>query len=523
MNSPQPYIRLRRKIKFEPKPTEWPHQRGGWSFVIDQLRSQLYAPDGILCISALEENISQEEPITEPWIGFVHQVPRSNYPWYPDLERMLMDESFKKSLEKCHGLFVISTRIKNYLVERVPVPVAKVIYPITPFPDELKFSREKFEFESTRRVLFIGEFMRNFQSFFDLKAPDRYEKILLRSSDVDLSNLYNNKRDKVPLMTNDSVCVREWVSNEEYDHLLSSSIVFLNLFDAGANTTVIECLARHTPLVINRLPGVEEYLGNEYPLYYDTLDEASELLDNDNKLMEASRYMSWYLEHNPLTGERFIQEFAGSAIFRSLPLPPSQKADSTQTKFSQFDLTVVVCSYKRVYNMSRLLERFCSQDYNGTFELILWNNNRETQSEITEICAPFQSRLKLRIIQSTENYYCIVRLAVSHLMQSELLLVCDDDVLPNANFISRFVAKWKDYGPRAVVGCRGHVFRQHSLHVDQPHLFWEDYCNMKFFDQEKPDRQVSHFSQISLSLGTQILHRGFNPPNPTEVRYLPEV
>ena len=490
MSSPLPYIRLRRKIKFESEPTLWPHQRGGWSFVIEQLRTHLFAPDGILVVSALEENISNEEVIEEPWIGFVHQVPRSNYPWYPDLERMLTSKHFIKSREKCHGLFVISTRIKDYLVKHVQVPVVKVLYPITPFPDELKFSREKFQAESPRRVLFIGEFMRNFQAFFDLEAPATYKKILLRSSDVDLANLYNNKRDKIRLRMNDSVTVRERVSNDEYDHLLSSSIVFLNLFDAGANTTVLECLSRHTPLVVNRLPGVEEYLGSEYPLYYETLDGASTLLANDDKLMEASQYMAQHFKSHPLTGERFIQEFVSSSVYRSLPLPSSQQADTNQTKFSRFDLTVVVCSYKRVYNMKQLLERFVKQDYSGRFELILWNNNRETQAEIAEICAPFENRLNIRLIQSSENYYCVIRFAVSQLMSSELLLVCDDDVLPNPNYISKFVAKYVEYGHRAVIGCRGHVFRQHSLDVEKPHLFWEDYCNMKFFDEGKPDRQV---------------------------------
>ena len=492
-SSQEPFIQLRRKIKFESQPTEWPHQRGGWSFVIQQLRSQLYAPDGVLCISAVEESVSDKDVIREPWVGFIHQVPHSNYPWYPDLERMVKDECFIESLEKCHGLFVISTPIKEYLTKRLSVPVTKVIYPVTPFPEELKFSRAKFEAESKKRVLFVGEFMRNFQAFFDLQVPERYEKILLRSSDVDLEQLHNNKREKIMIELNDSVKVRERVSDEEFDSLLSSSVVFLNLFDAGANTTVLECLARHTPLIINQLPGVEEYLGPDYPLYYTTLDEARQLLDNHQKLMEASLYLARHFQNDPLTGERFIAEFASSAIYRSLPLPPSQRASPSQTKFSQFDLTVVICSYKRVYNMKELLERFTKQDFSGRFELILWNNNRETQTEIAEICSHFESRLNLRLIQSSENYYCIVRLAVSQLMQSELLLVCDDDVIPSPSYISKFLAKYEEYGPRAVVGCRGHVFRQHMLNVDRPHLFWEDYSNMRFYDEAQPDRQVSEF------------------------------
>ena len=487
-----PYIRIRRKIKFESEPTTWSHHRGGWSYVIQQLRDNLYAPDGTLCISAIEENVFNEMPIEEPWIGFVHQVPRNHYLWYHDLERLVKDDIFLKSLEKCHGLFVISSVVKDFLMEHVSVPVTRLIYPISPFPKEQRFSWEKFEGESTKRVLFVGEFMRNFQAFYDLKVPQRYQKVLLKARDVDFDNLRDSNKEKIVLKTNDSVTIMERVDDECYDQLLSRSIVFLNLHAAAANTTVIECFARNTPLVINHLPGVEEYLGEEYPLFYNTLEEATALLCNSEKLVEASRYMQKHFEKYPLSSENFIQQFASSAIYRSLPLPASQTGDLEQTKFPHFDLTVIICSYKRVYNMKRLLERFQSQDFAGKFELILWNNNKDTQNEIAEISAPFMNDLNIRLIQSTENYYCIIRLAVSQLMRSNILLVCDDDIIPGPNFISKYMAKYKQYGPEAVIGCRGHVFKQHSLYDQEPHLFWEDYHNMKFFSESQPDRQVSN-------------------------------
>lgn len=491
MTTALPYIKLRRKIKFETEPTEWHHQRGGWSYVIQQLRSKLYAPDGILCISALEDVIVEGVVINEPWIGFVHQVPKSNYKYFPDLERMVVNEVFIKSLEKCLGLFVISSRVKDYLVKHdVSVPVVRVFYPITPFPGDLKFSIEKFERESKKTVLFVGEFMRNYQAFYDLKVPEGYKKILLKSPDVDFDNLYDTNHENIVLRTNDSVSIVNRVSDEDYDQLLSCSIVFLNMYDAGANTTVIECLGRYTPIIINRLPGVEEYLGKEYPLYYDTLNEANELVGDVAKVVQATRYLAEHDAINPLTGERFVHEFASSAIYRSLPLPNSQKSNSEQTKFPSFDVTVVICSYKRVYNMKNLLQCFANQDFHGQFEVIIWNNNKETQSEIAEICSPFEKDLHIRLIQSSENYYCIIRLAISQLMQSKLLLVCDDDVIPKTNFISRFVEKFEEYGPNAVIGCRGHIFKQHTLCAENPHLFWEDYCDMKFFDQTKSDRQV---------------------------------
>ena len=63
-----------------------------------------------------------------------------------------------------------------------------------------------------------------------------------------------------------SVEVMEHLSDSAYDELLSENVVFLNLIDASAVNTVIECIVRNTPLIINRLPAIVEILGEDYPL-----------------------------------------------------------------------------------------------------------------------------------------------------------------------------------------------------------------------------------------------------------------
>ena len=482
-------FRRRRKIKFEDDPTEWKHHRGGWAYAFHTL-DELYAQDGVLCVSAAEEWPFNCRVIDEPWIGFVHQVPRNNYPFYPDLERLVKDEDFIKSLEKCCGLFVISHVVKEYLQKHLEVPIVRLLYPITPFPENKSFNWEEYEKADTKKILFIGEFLRNYQAFHDLAVPPGYQKYLLKSSDVNFDRLYDLNKERIKLQTDESVIVQARVTNDEYDELLCSSIVFLSLYDAPANTTVVECLARNTPLIVNRLPGIEEYLGCSYPLFYDTLQEATQLIGNREKLLQASQYLKSLPIKLQLTREHFLQSFISSSIYRSLPLPPSQKADAQQTKFPQFDVTVVICCYKRVHNLKRQLQCFKEQDFKGSFELFLWNNNKETQSEVAEIASPYMSELNIRCIQSSENYYCIIRLAMAHLMCSNLMLICDDDVIPASCYISTFMSKFIEYGPRAVLSCRGHVFAQHKLDEEEPHRFWVDYDHLRFFSETQPDRQV---------------------------------
>ena len=61
---------------------------------------------------------------------------------------------------------------------------------------------------------------------------------------------------------------------EEYDDLLTNNIVFVDLFDASANNTVLECIVRRTPIIINNIGAVSEYLGKDYPLYFENLEES---------------------------------------------------------------------------------------------------------------------------------------------------------------------------------------------------------------------------------------------------------
>jgi len=481
-----------KKIKLEEVPTEWLHHRSGWSFVLDQLKS-LQTSDGILCVSAVEEWVFNKKIISEPWIGFLHQVIRNDSRWYPDLENLVKNSIFLSSLDNCHGLFVLSQVLKEYLTCNLPknVPVVRVFYPATPFPEGLYFDWKRFESpEKKRPVLHVGKFLRNYQAFYDLKVPPNYQKYLLKCRDVNFNRLFNCSKERIELKQNDSVIIKERVSDCEFDDLLSSSIVFVNLFDAAANTTVIECLSRNTPILINRLPGAEEYLGSSYPLFYSTLEEASQIICDDEVLKKARKYLEMHPRKLQLSPESFIQSFTTSAVYRALPLPASQKKDPKFTKFPQVDLTVMIICYKRVYNLKNLLQCFDNQDFVGKFEMIIWNNNVETQQEVKDICNPFMKSLNIHLIQSSQNYYCVVRLAAMRLMQSDNLLICDDDVIPKPNYISLFVSKFEQYGPNAIICCRGHAFEKHSMNEEQPEEVWENYKHFKFYDERVDDREV---------------------------------
>jgi hypothetical protein len=110
--------------------TPWQHHRGGWKYVCHLLLEYLHCEGGVRIIGSVEDEIAERKVIAQPWVGFVHQVPKHNLRWFPDLDRLLNDECWKASVQNCLGIFVLSTYVKNYLQSQgCPVPVARLFYP----------------------------------------------------------------------------------------------------------------------------------------------------------------------------------------------------------------------------------------------------------------------------------------------------------------------------------------------------------------------------------------------------------
>ena len=116
-------------------------------------------------------------------------------------------------------------------------------------------------------------------------------------------------RDQEPRQTilKDNVNLLKYLDNNEYDNLLSENIVFINLIGASAVNTLIECVVRNTPIIINRLPSIVEILGDKYPLFYDNITEVNDLLKR--KSIESAHSYLKNLNKDKFHIEHFNKEF----------------------------------------------------------------------------------------------------------------------------------------------------------------------------------------------------------------------
>ena len=84
----------------------------------------------------------------------------------------------------------------------------------------------------------------------------------------------------------------DYLTDTDYDKLITRNIVFINLVDASAVNTIIECIVRHTPIIVNKHPAVVELLGEKYPLYItDGHRNVYKLLQSDKLIRKAYRYL----------------------------------------------------------------------------------------------------------------------------------------------------------------------------------------------------------------------------------------
>ena len=109
-----------------------------------------------------------------------------------------------------------------------------------------------------------------------------------------------------------------FLDNDAYDELLSKNLVFLHLYDNSATNTIVECIVRATPCLVNRLPAVEEYLGPDYPFYFDTLEEAAEKAESMDAVQSAHRYLLEWPVSKQLSAAHFRDSFARSPIYDAL-------------------------------------------------------------------------------------------------------------------------------------------------------------------------------------------------------------
>lgn len=286
--------------------------------------------EGTLAIYAT----SQERGITpyrEPWVGVFHN-PHEMPAWFHCRESpqtILGKAVWRESAEHCRGLFALSDHLAAWLRQETGLPVSTLRLP-SEIP-EAQFEFEKFVRNPHKKIVQVGWWLRRLSAIYQLPLARGnvlgYEKLRLvplffPRADAYLKELMQTERERCGLVLepryaeNTSEVLN--VTDAEFDELLAQNILLLELYDAAANNTIVECIARATPLLVNPLPAVVEYLGADYPFYFDTLEEAAAKALDLDLIAETHRYLKQCDGRRKLSADYFLESVRNSEVYTSL-------------------------------------------------------------------------------------------------------------------------------------------------------------------------------------------------------------
>lgn len=326
--------------------------RSGWQYIIDNLVTTITSQVQNLKQNSLIIDMYVDKtfhwnksfyvqknivPYTSAWIGFIHHT-YSYYNNHYNCDVLFRDPEFIASLHHCKCLIVMSKylqrNIKNSIQKLIDdgllseAVTVEVVY----HPSEVTktvFDWNIFTANDNKQVVQIGNWLRDVHAIYQLELPPTSEiqtKVVLKNKNSDnylppldlldsLFQVFNTKGRQLVnnnvldickitfqnmhvkglyeyiVKIENSVTIMEYVDNEEYDELLSKNVVFIKLIDASAVNTIVECILRNTPILVNPIEPVVETLGVGYPLYYNDTFEASSMLTDLNRIQRAHEYL----------------------------------------------------------------------------------------------------------------------------------------------------------------------------------------------------------------------------------------
>ena len=394
--------------------------RSGWAFAVEALAC-LHDSRAVYLDTFIERTFIWGKNVIPPekeWIGIIH-VPPVVPPWFrqdTNNDAIFLLPAWQRSYQLCRGLFTLSEYHRQYLQPKLGVPLEVLLHPME--EPEIKWSFDAFLRNPARKIVQVGWWLRNMHAIFEL-PPGKLQKVFLQVKDNTVfRKMIKEERDyRIGLglfeeSMYDSAEIIHFLPDSEYDRLIAENIVFINLYDASANNTVVECIARNTPLLVNKIPSVVEYLGPDYPFYYSSYEEAVAKAENVDQVFATHQYLKGLTIKERMTPKYFRDQVSSSALLAGKPgesrfLSPVSRAairpDARQTVSSVCPLKKekaiagqpTFCLLTTCLNNAAVLERtiisILSQA--GDFKVRYHVVDRNSSDETTELLKTWKERL----------------------------------------------------------------------------------------------------------------------------------
>ncbi len=210
----------------------------------------------------------------------------------------------------------MSATLRDWWATRVDVPVESV--PLPNAMPQLRFTMDGFRSNPSPRIIQVGTWLRKLHAIHELPVR-RLQRTIVHQHELYIDWLFQQERQILGLDVDESVVeTLPFLDNRAFDELLSCNLVFAELYAAGANNVVVECMTRATPILVNPLDAVREYLGEDYPLYFSSRMEAAIKAEDLDLVAAAHDYLANLPQVRQLSEACFLGAVGQSEIYGSL-------------------------------------------------------------------------------------------------------------------------------------------------------------------------------------------------------------
>jgi hypothetical protein len=252
--------------------------------------------------------------INEKWYGIIHNpVDWELYTPWGDKRTLFNISSFIDSLKFCKILFVMAESqiipIKNllYLNGFTSIKVISLIHPINKLNYE--FNYDKYILNNSKSIYSIGNWLRKQYSIFKLNVCKKFnKKIIPFTKRTKLELEYYIKYDNIVLTDDEKNSVNkvEYINTYDYHKIFEDNIVFLDVYLTTINNTFLEAIISNTPIILNRKQEYIDIIGENYPLFFDNIDDINSFIEDDNNILIAHNYLK-NIDKTKFTIDYFIK------------------------------------------------------------------------------------------------------------------------------------------------------------------------------------------------------------------------
>lgn len=280
----------------------------GWSAVVRQFigknRGHTRSIPNLLLVEKLMVYFYERKggPILTPWIGVIHvvgELPESasiRVGLSLSIRDILSLENFQLSLSYCKGLITVSPHWQPWFavlpeLKQNNIAVFAVKHPMTRPVGGIPFSVKSLIENKKKNLILIGHHYLRVAPFYSLNTT--FTKVWMEHSLLRIDEELMTRH--VPSEQLNSVEIRKYTSLSEYLSFLRSNLILIDAWTASYNSAVMECMKLGIPMLVRKLEAVVDYLGDDYPLYFQSSEELEGLLVEEGKLEELLAEAHHYL------------------------------------------------------------------------------------------------------------------------------------------------------------------------------------------------------------------------------------